>query len=129
MSEKKYDNPRPSITTEIRRTVEVESGHACAIKGCNEHTYLEIHHIDGNRENNTLNNLILLCDKHHKMAHANVIDRKALRKYKKLLTDSYNSLLLERFDQLEKLLKNEDKVSQPELKPAERQPVDENIKN
>lgn len=128
MSGKKYDNPRPSITAEIRRAVEVESGHSCAIKNCNEHTYLEIHHIDEDRENNTLANLILLCDKHHKMAHANVIDRKALREYKKLLIDSYDSLLLERFDQLEKLLKNKDKVSQPKLKPAEKQPVDENIK-
>jgi len=128
MSEKKYDTPRPTITAEIRRAVEVESGHSCAIKGCNEHTYLEIHHIDHNRENNTLDNLILLCDKHHKMAHANVIDRKALKEYKKLLIASYDSLLLERFDQLEELLKNDSKVSQPELKQAEKQPINENIK-
>lgn len=128
MSEKIYEEPRPSITAELRRAVEVESGHCCAIKGCTEHTYLEIHHIDENRENNTLDNLILLCDKHHKMAHAKVIDRKALREYKKLLIDSHNTLILERFDQLEKLLIGEDKPNQPVPKPAERQPVDENIK-
>jgi len=126
MSEKKYEDPRPTITAELRRAVEVESGHSCAIKGCDEHTYLEIHHIDENRENNTLDNLILLCDKHHKMAHAKVIDRKALREYKKLLTASHNTLINERFDQLEKLLKGEDKTSQPKSEPAERQPVDEN---
>lgn len=127
MSEKKYEEHRPSITAELRRAVEVESGHCCAIKGCTEHTYLEIHHIDENRENNTLDNLILLCDKHHKMAHASVIDRKALREYKRLLTDSHNTLILERFDQLEKLLKDKEKPSQPVAKAAERQPIDENI--
>ena len=52
---------------------------------CHEHTYLELHHIDGNRENNTEENVILLCDKHHKMAHDDVIDRKSLREYKRLL--------------------------------------------
>lgn len=128
MLNKTYEAPRPTITAELRRAVEVESGHSCSIKGCPEHTYLEIHHIDENRENNTLDNLILLCDKHHKMAHASVIDRKALREYKKLLSDSHNTLILERFDQLEKLLKGEDKSSQPKSKPAKIQPVDENIK-
>lgn len=80
----KYEKGRPNIPSEIRRSVEVESGHQCAIKGCSEHTYLEIHHIDNNRENNDVGNLILLCDKHHKMAHANVIDRKSLYEYKRL---------------------------------------------
>lgn len=92
---KKYDESRPRIPAEIRREVEVESGHQCAVKNCNEHTYLEIHHIDENRENNALNNLILLCDKHHKMAHAKVIDRKALREYKVLLKQT---LLKRRLD-------------------------------
>lgn len=82
-----YEKARPTISAELRRAIEVESGHCCAIQHCNEHTYLEIHHIDKNRENNTINNLILLCDKHHKMAHAEVIDRKALHEHKKLLTN------------------------------------------
>lgn len=82
---KKYENDRPIINAETRRAIEVEAGHMCSIKSCNEHTYLEIHHINENREDNSLNNLILLCDKHHKMAHAKKIDRKALQEYKKLL--------------------------------------------
>lgn len=86
VSKKNYDSPRPNIPAEIRRAVEVESGHSCAIKECGEHTYLEVHHIDDNRENNVLKNLVLLCDKHHKMAHAGVIDRKSLRAYKELLS-------------------------------------------
>lgn len=85
---KKYENSRPSTPAEVKRAVEVESGHQCAVKGCFEHTYLEIHHIDHNRENNAVENLILLCDKHHKMAHANIIDRKSLIEYKKLNSTS-----------------------------------------
>lgn len=94
MSRSKYDESRPTISAELRRAINVESGHACAIKDCTEHTYLEIHHIDENRENNTLKNLVLLCDKHHKMAHAGVIDRKALREYKKLLIGSQDSQII-----------------------------------
>lgn len=82
---KHYDEKRPNIPADIRRKIEVEAGHKCTIKNCLEHTYLEIHHINQNREDNDITNLILLCDKHHKMAHAKKIDRKALQEYKKLL--------------------------------------------
>lgn len=127
MAEKRYENSRPAILAELRRSVEVEAGHCCSIKGCQEHTYLEIHHIDGNRENNIIENLILLCDKHHKMAHAKIIDRKALREYKKLLADSHVARINERLDQLEKLLK-ENKSDLPVLELAERQPVNNKVK-
>ena len=104
MAEKTYEASRPTIPADLRRKVNVEAGHECSIKGCSEHTYLEIHHINQNREDNYLENLILLCDKHHKMAHANVIDRKALREYKLLLQESHNKQILDRFDSLEKLI-------------------------
>jgi hypothetical protein len=84
---KKYNSDRPNIPADIERLVKVESGHSCGVRGCNEHTYLEIHHIDENRENNEAKNLIFLCDKHHKMAHAGVIDRKCLYDYKRLLSE------------------------------------------
>lgn len=77
-----YEKSRPSIPAEIERAVKVNAGHKCEVAQCPEHTYLEIHHIDENRENNTIENLILLCDKHHKMAHARLIDRKSLCAYK-----------------------------------------------
>jgi hypothetical protein len=83
-----YTTKRPTIAAEVARAIKVESGHCCAINQCTEHTYLEIHHIDHNRENNDPSNLIVLCDKHHKMAHADIIDRKALRLYKQLLAAS-----------------------------------------
>lgn len=80
----KYSRKRPSIPADIKRKTAIESGHSCAVKHCLEHTYNEYHHIDGNRENNSPDNLIFLCDKHHKMAHAGQIDRKALQEYKRL---------------------------------------------
>ncbi|MGY5798308.1 HNH endonuclease signature motif containing protein [Rheinheimera faecalis] len=112
MSRSVYDEPRPTISAELRRAVNVESGHACAIKGCAEHTYLEIHHIDENRENNTLENLVLLCDKHHKMAHAGVIDRKELREYKKLLIGSFDSKIISKINTYEILVNRSGIASQ-----------------
>lgn len=90
-----YEKDRPSIKADIKRAIEVEAGHACSIKSCNEHTYLEIHHINENREDNKQSNLILLCDKHHKMAHAKKIDRKALKEYKKLLNGTNTIEIIE----------------------------------
>ncbi|MBU0655288.1 MAG: HNH endonuclease [Gammaproteobacteria bacterium] len=127
MPEKSYEKSRPTIPAELRRAIEVESGHSCGIKGCFEHTYLEVHHIDENRENNTIDNLVLLCDKHHKMAHANVIDRKALREYKKLLTDSRESQIIEKINEL-KILIQDQKSSQPTSQLTENQPIDDKIK-
>ena len=126
MSDKPYSKSRPSIPAELRRAIEVEAGHNCAIKGCNEHTYLEIHHIDLNRENNTLENLVLLCDKHHKMSHAEVIDRKALREYKKLLNNNRDSTIIEKIEEL-KMLINDQKASKPISQPTNSQPIDTQI--
>lgn len=80
-----YDEDRPPIPAPLRREIEVEAGHKCSITFCIEHTYLEIHHINRNRQDNRKQNMILLCDKHHKMAHAGVIDEKACRMYKEQL--------------------------------------------
>lgn len=82
-----YKQQRPCIPADIKRGALIEAGHKCSIPGCNEHTYLEAHHINGNREDNRLENLIILCDKHHKMAHGTIIDRKSLREYKRLNTE------------------------------------------
>lgn len=87
-----YQSDRPTIPANTRREVEVEAGHKCSITTCHEHTYLEIHHINQNRADNRKENLILLCDKHHKMAHANIIDTKALYSHKeKLRSHSSNN--------------------------------------
>jgi hypothetical protein len=86
MTNKKYEKPRTTISANIKRKVEVDAGHKCSVNQCLEHTYLEIHHINKNREDNNIENLILLCDKHHKMAHSGIIDSKALKLYKQLLS-------------------------------------------
>lgn len=82
MNQRTYDKNRPSIPAETKRAIEVEAGHICTIKECKEHTYLYIHHINENREDNRKENLILVCDKHHKMAHKKLISRKALKDHK-----------------------------------------------
>lgn len=81
---KKYETHRPTLPIELRRQTLIESGHRCAIIRCTEHDRLEIHHIDGNRENNVLPNLIPLCSIHHNDAEAEIIDREALRQYKEI---------------------------------------------
>lgn len=78
----KYKKPRPRIPQDLQRKVKIESGHKCAVNRCNS-TTCEIHHIDGNRENNVLENLIFLCRNHHKQAHEGIIDRKSLIEYKR----------------------------------------------
>jgi hypothetical protein len=101
LSKEPYDNARPHIPADIRRLILVEAGHGCALKVCGETTYVELHHIDENRENNDPANLIALCDMHHKMAHEGKIDRKSLRLYKERLSTSREAEILERLTRLE----------------------------
>ncbi|WP_294300984.1 HNH endonuclease [uncultured Sphingomonas sp.] len=122
MTKQTYEQPRPTLPADIRRSILVEAGHACAVKNCNEHTYLDIHHIDHNRENNSLDNLILLCRKHHGMAHDEVIDRKSLRAYKELLKGAELSQIQARLSDLETAL-NVEKQNVPEQTVSDDQPA------
>lgn len=79
-----YSEPRSNVPAEIGRQALVEAGYCCSVSRCGEHTYLEFHHINEDRNDHRIENVIVLCDKHHKMAHAGIIDRKALREYKRL---------------------------------------------
>lgn len=81
MTGKKYSTDRPQLNAELERIIKTRAGHSCEVSKCGDHSYLEIHHIDENRENNTQENLILLCRKHHAMAHEGKIDRKSLKIY------------------------------------------------
>ncbi len=90
---KKYHEPRPSIPAEAQQEVRVEAGHRCGISLCTEIVY-QIHHIDGNRENNDPRNLIPLCGGHHYRAHlpsgSMKITREELRAYKDRLARAAN---------------------------------------
>lgn len=59
----------------------VEANHKCTIPNCNN-LYVDVHHINENREDNRPANLIVLCTEHHRMAHDKKIDRLALAMYK-----------------------------------------------
>ena len=41
----------------------------CCICGCDDKDMLDVHHIDFNRDNSDVNNLIILCANHHAKVH------------------------------------------------------------
>ncbi|TCP66147.1 HNH endonuclease signature motif containing protein [Sphingomonas sp. PP-CE-1G-424] len=127
MSKEPYDSVRPHVPADVRRLVLVEAGHACALRVCGETTYVELHHIDENRENNDPGNLIALCDMHHKMAHDGKIDRKSLRLYKERLSASRESEIVERLTRLE----TQSEIARSDLPVAQssaEQPTDAGIR-
>lgn len=83
-----YGRPRPHVPADVERQVKVEAGHRCAVTHCQD-PFIQLHHIDGNRENNDPANLIPLCGTHHARAHQTSgqtrISPEDLRHYKKRL--------------------------------------------
>lgn len=47
--------------------------HRCAYCGCGVQEILEVAHLDGNRDNNDVNNLAILCPNCHKMHDIDLI--------------------------------------------------------
>ncbi|MES1952009.1 hypothetical protein S4A8_14194 [Salinisphaera sp. S4-8] len=60
------------------------------------------------------------------MAHADIIDRKALRQYKELLVDSHATLIARKFEELKALIIQE-KAEVPEPEPSRVQPPDDRV--
>jgi hypothetical protein len=56
--------------------------------GCGESENLEVHHVDGNRSNNELSNLIPLCQDCHHILHHETVDEGVLQSLKERLPDS-----------------------------------------
>ena len=58
----------------LRRSLRLRDG-GCAFPGCTAHRYVDAHHVEhwANGGPTTLNNLVLLCRQHHRMAHEGVI--------------------------------------------------------
>lgn len=55
--------------------------HKCFVCGFDK--IIEVHHLDKNRQNNSLDNLVLLCPNHHKMIHT--------KKYKQEILEAINN--------------------------------------
>ncbi|MGW8876386.1 HNH endonuclease [Streptomyces mirabilis] len=74
---------RPSIPTELKRTVLLEAGHRCAIPTCRQHP-VEVAHIIpwAKVKEHKFDNLIALCPTCHVRYDRNEIDRKSMLQYK-----------------------------------------------
>jgi ankyrin repeat protein len=72
------------IPADILQRLEVESEYGCHIENdkCAGEDF-ETHHINGNQEDNTIENLIFLCSKHLEKVHAGKLDQKLLHEYKR----------------------------------------------
>lgn len=88
-SGEKFNSLRPShyskdAVKQYRETAFNTYEHKCAICGWNEdEDVLEVHHIDANRNNNNLDNLIILCPTCHKKLTLHkyvLVDRKKIIK-------------------------------------------------
>ena len=53
-----------------RRIALNRAAHACQTQGCGTNQDLTVHHLDHNTGNNTQDNLLVLCRRHHAMLEA-----------------------------------------------------------
>jgi len=79
VSQKRANIPRP-----LRRKVELEAGHRCAIPTCRATSSLEVHHIKpwAKSKEHKFSNLILLCANCHGRCTKGEIDQKSMKQYK-----------------------------------------------
>lgn len=85
MVQRRQRKTRKSIAKPTRRSLLLETGFRCSLRGCYVDSSLEFHHIDGNPSNNSVGNLLVLCSNHHTLATKGIIDRKACTELKKNL--------------------------------------------
>jgi hypothetical protein len=57
----------------------------CAI--CEFSCVVDVHHIDGNHDNNNIDNLIPLCPNHHKMAHMKLYENEVKKQIQSIITE------------------------------------------
>jgi len=91
MANKKYTNQRPKIPVATQREVRIEARHSCLV--CKERVSLVLHHIDENRENNDLDNIVYICSNCHGMVHDGKITAIELREYKRKAKEGDEELI------------------------------------
>ncbi len=84
-----YDKKRSKIPRAIKREVKTAAGHRCMVNRCLSRE-TEVHHIDGNRENNSGENLVCLCPSCHTLVHRGVITKNELEIYIELASNPLN---------------------------------------
>ena len=59
------------IPTAIQRAVRARDNNCCTFPGCKNHRFLHCHHVEhwSNGGDTSLDNLVLLCTKHHTLVH------------------------------------------------------------
>jgi hypothetical protein len=60
-----------TISPALRRQVLLRDHRCCSVPGCNNHRFLDLHHIKPRAEGglNTAENIIVLCGAHHRAVH------------------------------------------------------------
>lgn len=80
MREKKYSNLRPHIPNSVQQDVRIEARFACVV--CKNEAAIELAHVDGDRTNNSPDNLVVLCPNHHTLYDNGKIKRIEIKKLK-----------------------------------------------
>lgn len=71
-SGKDHPNYKEELTEgSYRRRALEYYGAKCLL--CDEYEVTEVHHIDGNRDNNSMDNLVVLCPTHHTKVHRGLV--------------------------------------------------------
>lgn len=84
----------------LKKIVRDRDRHKCVICGKPEDlskNKISTHHIDGNRENDVINNLITVCDKCHADLHKHLNKKQSVRCAANKKQSVYNKKLSERF--------------------------------
>ncbi|MEK7612126.1 MAG: HNH endonuclease signature motif containing protein [Patescibacteria group bacterium] len=100
MLRKKYSNSRPHIPNLIQQEVRIEARFACVV--CKNEAAIELAHIDGDRNNNYADNLVVLCPNHHTLYDSGKIQRTEIERLKSQVREE-NDILSKIKQQLEYL--------------------------
>ena len=67
--------------TSYRRLAFIHYKACCRVCGYDKEPVLQVHHIDKDRSNNELDNLVILCPTHHVEAHLGLINIRFIHKF------------------------------------------------